>query len=78
MRVGAAHGRRQQLPDVRGQGLQPRGSAVRCAGRGAEAVEVGGGDHVHPAHEGGHQERVGFVLRVQRGYGIPMGTCPVC
>ncbi|KAG2604245.1 hypothetical protein PVAP13_4NG042908 [Panicum virgatum] len=62
-RVGPAHGRGEQLPDVRGQGLEPGGAAGRGAGRGAEAGDVRGGDHVVAAHEGGHEKGVGEARR---------------
>ncbi|KAK3131625.1 hypothetical protein QOZ80_6AG0509010 [Eleusine coracana subsp. coracana] len=63
-RVGRAHRRGEELPHVRGEGLEPRGAARRGAGRGAEAVHVGRRDHVVAAHEGGSQQRVRESRRV--------------
>uniref|UniRef100_A0A8R7QYZ3 Uncharacterized protein n=1 Tax=Triticum urartu TaxID=4572 RepID=A0A8R7QYZ3_TRIUA len=59
VRVGAAHGRGEQLPDVRGEGLEPRDPAGGAAGRPAEAVDVCGVHDVVAAHEGRGKEGVG-------------------
>jgi hypothetical protein len=56
-RVGADPGHREQLPQVRGEDIKPRGTAVGCAGRGAEAVDVRGLNYM--AHDGSGEERIG-------------------
>jgi hypothetical protein len=56
-RVGANPGHREQLPQVRGEGIEPRGTASRCAGCGAEAVDVRG--HNYMAHDGGGEGALG-------------------
>jgi hypothetical protein len=49
-RVGAAHGRGEQLPHVHGEGLEPCGAAAGCAGRGADAVDVSNLEYIVLAH----------------------------
>jgi hypothetical protein len=68
-RVGAAPSHREQLIQVRGEGIEPRGTTAGCVGRGAKVVDVRG--HNYMAHDGGGEERVGRLMNKQESAPTP-------